>query len=1079
MKKRLLFLGFLFYCIIVQAQYSCYEPDSITPMRTDPCERTLPEDWDDVALLASSFIPDENTPIIIIPVNVNVWREDDGTGNWWLDTQDRRDSLQKAYDYLNDIYSHNEPYSLYIPNTQFIEDTRVRFVIDTVYYYNNSVMAYKKSTSDFTNYLLANYPERLNKFNYHLSLDTTANYSGCSNGYGVPYPAIVSVKQNIYKPRHLYSFAMHMAHEFGHNFGLNHTYNGEYTVIAHPEFLWDVFGTETQSWCNQPPTKVCYHDGGWSCNPTDSTNTCTNNIMGGTYMSRHFSALQCGRIHRALQVTPLKNYAYGDTTSELLHLSSNHNINYNRKLYQSLVIDSGITLNVTCRLEMSPSTCILIRPGGKLIVDGGTITSAGTGAMWQGIEVAGDRTKHQEPQYQGVVELRNGAVIENAVTAIRTGERGNDWSTAGGIIQATDAVFRNNQRAVEFLSYCDTVSNTSLRDNCSFFTRCVFTIDTGNLLAQNNLQFYNHVTLWDVKNVKFKGCTFENNMHLGKLCEGKGLYSVDAGFSLTTDPFVYATYSGGGSFFPDTFSFNTFYGFNTAVDVTTSGSQYAIKMDEAKFNNNQQAVAVDGNNHVVITRCDFNQTDYKALQPYQRKGISLNCCTGYHIEENLFYDYYHIHNTLTNNLFGIKISESGTNSNKIYRNTFNKLANGILISGTNGSTRGGLQFLCNSFSNSDYDVRLMPSTVVSPVQGTLAAGADNSFSATYNYDIYNGGGSFLTYLYSSSNSAHYPSQTYQVVSSSQGVSSNPCLTTIFDLEPRADYNTEELAAMVSSYLEMDSARLSQWEMTEENTYNTPDVTLEMMALQQEASELYYGIVRQIMFDSLTDLMTLAEWHSSASIFADPYSLSETQYQMDETADYANITIDNSDERENYIAFRNLKAECAAQTTERGVNWYALSDRQIEELMRIAERNTGRSSVMAKGILCFFYKICYENEEENIDTRSIMNQNVDNLPIDEFRGRDMDTKEDNVQEEQNIATISLYPNPAKQTVTILFSENQEIVNKVMFVNMQGVTVLSEEKPNRNTIDISNLPVGMYVVRVFSQSGKTYSVKLVKE
>ena len=745
----------------------------------------------------------------------------------------------------------------------------------------------------------------------------------------------------------------------------------------------------------------------------------------------------------------------------------------------TLEIDSGAVAILNGTVHFGNAARLIVRPGGVLIVNGGTLTSAGAGAMWQGVELVGDRTKHQEPQYQGTVELWNGAVIENAVTAIRTGLQGDNWHTTGGIIKATDAVFRNNQQAIEFLSYCDTVSGTSLRDNCSFFTRCVFTIGTDNLLAQNNLQFYNHVTLWDVKNVKFKGCTFENNMHLGKLCEGKGIYTIDAGFSLSTDPFVYATYSGGGSFLPDTFLFNTFYGFNTAVDVTTSGSQYTIKIDEAKFNKNQQAVAVNGNNHVEIIRCDFNQTDYKALQPYQRKGISLNCCTGYHIEENLFYDYNHFHNALTDNLFGVKISESGTNSNKIYRNTFNKLANGILISGTNGSTRGGLQFHCNSFSNSDYDVRLMPSTVVSPVQGTLTAGADNSFSATYNYDIYNGGGSFLTYLYSSSNSAHYPSQTYQVVSSSQGVSSNPCFTTIFDLEPRADYNTEELAAMVSSYLEMDSTRLSQWEMTEENTYNTPGVTPEMMALQQEASELYYGIVRQIMLDSLTDLMTLAEWHSTASIFADPYSLSETQYQMDETADYANITIDNSDERENYIAFRNLKAECAAQTPERGVNWYALSERQIEELMRIAERNTGRSSVMAKGILCFFYKICYEDEEENIDTRSIMNQNVDNLPIDEFRGGDMGTKEDKVQEEQNIATITLYPNPAKQTVTILFSENQEIVNKVMFVNMQGVTILSEENPNRNTIDISVLPVGIYVVRVLSQSGKTYSVKLVKE
>lgn len=46
-------------------------------------------------------------------------------------------------------------------------------------------------------------------------------------------------------------------------------------------------------------------------------------------------------------------------------------------------------------------------------------------------------------------------------------------------------------------------------------------------------------------------------------------------------------------------------------------------------------------------------------------------------------------------------------------------------------------------------------------------------------------------------------------------------------------------------------------------------------------------------------------------------------------------------------------------------------------------------------------------------------------------------------------------------------------------MQGKVVLSQENPSNNTVNIANLPVGMYVVRVLSQSGKEYAVKLVKE
>ena len=47
-----------------------------------------------------------------------------------------------------------------------------------------------------------------------------------------------------------------------------------------------------------------------------------------------------------------------------------------------------------------------------------------------------------------------------------------------------------------------------------------------------------------------------------------------------------------------------------------------------------------------------------------------------------------------------------------------------------------------------------------------------------------------------------------------------------------------------------------------------------------------------------------------------------------------------------------------------INWYALTTAQIAQLQAISERNTGRASVMAKGVLCFFFGICYEDEWDN-------------------------------------------------------------------------------------------------------------------
>ena len=195
-----------------------------------------------------------------------------------------------------------------------------------------------------------------------------------------------------------------------------------------------------------------------------------------------------------------------------MHITRNQLIDYTRKYYQTVVVDSGVTLTVTCTVEMSPGTRLIVRPGGKLVVDGGRLTSACPGEMWQGIEVVGDRTKRQIPQWQGKVELRNRAKIENAICGIRTGLGVNlvDVATTGGIILADSAYFTNNCRAVEVNSYTNHSPAGTVTDNVCSFERCTFTVDSSNLFAANGTAFTEHVKLWDVRGVKFRGCTFQN-----------------------------------------------------------------------------------------------------------------------------------------------------------------------------------------------------------------------------------------------------------------------------------------------------------------------------------------------------------------------------------------------------------------------------------------------------------------------------------------------------------------------------------------------------------------------------------------
>ncbi|MCF0206909.1 MAG: hypothetical protein HUK15_05725, partial [Bacteroidales bacterium] len=57
------------------------------------------------------------------------------------------------------------------------------------------------------------------------------------------------------------------------------------------------------------------------------------------------------------------------------HISSNTQWNTSLDLYNDLIIDEFVTLTITSRIRFAPSARIIIQPGGKLIIDGGTLTN--------------------------------------------------------------------------------------------------------------------------------------------------------------------------------------------------------------------------------------------------------------------------------------------------------------------------------------------------------------------------------------------------------------------------------------------------------------------------------------------------------------------------------------------------------------------------------------------------------------------------------------------------------------------------------------------------------------------------------
>jgi hypothetical protein len=718
-------------------------------------------------------------------------------------------------------------------------------------------------------------------------------------------------------------------------------------------------------------------------------------------------------------------------------------------LGNSLSIDSGAILTITSTIHCTDNARIIVRPGGKLIVDGGTLTSACSGEMWQGIEIEGDRTKRQLPQYQGKVELRNGATIENAMCGIRTCLSSDiSYLTAGGIIEADQAVFRNNRRAIEINSYKYYAPSGNVSDYVSSFNRCTFTVDNNNLFSANYTSFSEHVKLWDVKNIPFRGCSFSNLTNNSSNL-GRGIYADDAGVIVSTHctrPLYVNECECPASI--ATVSF--FSGFNTAMEVITTGNPYSVTVDQTKFSNNDVGLRVNANNYVTVTRDTFNLQSAPIAS--SNTGLVLDNCSGYKVEGNRFHKAYRDASLSSS---GIHVINSGSAVNQIYKNLFDTLDYGIVTFQSNS----GLQLSCDSFNYGNNDIYISNGTIAS-IQGSLLQGADNKFVNTQNSSIYNGPNMRLTY-YHSPVSYNVPSNPYHVtVNGTAGACD--CLSTL------CDNGSGSNPFLLTGFL----SGMEAYTTAVGNDDGGGDRT----ELRHSLSETYYESVRALMADSVLDLNALEQWHAAAQPIADPYSLTETQFMLG----YDDLFAADADNTElaNYADFHSMKLAlrnagvCDTPQQDGHINWYALTPAQIAQLQVIAERNAGRASVMAKGVLCFFHGICYDDD-------SFVDDNVDN---NDNNDNNMETRSAKASPQDGETRLNVYPNP---TDDLLFVELSGAgIQSAALFDLQGRVVTNAgvcDTPQRGTatMNLRSIPAGVYLLRVTDTDGKEYHQKIVKK
>lgn len=368
-------------------------------------------------LAKENYIPtpfSENDILKTVHIAIHVWQRGDGSGNL-KDTPEHRARLYKVIDWMNLLYSQNaqSTTSVSYPVGR-IEDSRIRFKLEKIYFYKDqsadssfcysTKYLHNKKLNDF---LKQNYPERTKTLNLHIFRGSYPGAAGYSEygSVGTFYRTDPDMSSN---DVHDWWLSKHWAHEIGHGFDLWHTYdpNSKYQQNCskkYTDFLWDIYDT----------TQVSQSKG---CGIELITDKKNNNLMGGQEAD-YKSPLQVGIMHRATVLENVYNTDYQmrdfvtgySGRSKVVEVDTEWNRSL--KIYQDVVVKSGVTLIISKEVQFVSKACLKIEPGARVIVDGAKLTSENYySKAWKG--VFGSKAKGNLPA--GRLELKNGASVQGA-----------------------------------------------------------------------------------------------------------------------------------------------------------------------------------------------------------------------------------------------------------------------------------------------------------------------------------------------------------------------------------------------------------------------------------------------------------------------------------------------------------------------------------------------------------------------------------------------------------------------------------------------------------------------------------------
>lgn len=421
-----------------------------------------------------------------------------------------------------------------------------------------------------------------------------------------------------------------------------------------------------------------------------------------------------------------------------IHIWENTVYNQDMDMPGNLIVHSKAELTIKAKIGMRQGKKILVERNARLVVGTGGVLTRGCGAPdWAGVQVLGNSKNPQPahdaalstPSQSGIVRLDH-CRIEWAETGVWAGDAAS--ANNDGLVWAKGTtgpvIFRNNHRGMAFGPYAPASGskNKSRLSNVTFE-------ELGNAFADTE-----GVKIEGADGIEFENCTFTN-------MDFEGIRNIDAAIKVVNNNGFDANETGISSFatFPMSLASPILIGAANASENTFTGNQYHINASLATgffepYSNGVFALNVVNNN--------FTGGEYGVLVTGPSNfTVAGNSLAGVGVAGGGFV------NTGYNNL---------NNQNFVGCNRFQGGADfGVLVVGDNKQ----MQFLANDFEMNAgaLDVGLFPQIfnnapakgAVRATQGAVGAPAENCFSNPgTQFDIYTWGlasTDHFTYFYQS------------------------------------------------------------------------------------------------------------------------------------------------------------------------------------------------------------------------------------------------------------------------------------------------------------------------------------------